>query len=416
MADTTPQKSTEILIEGRLYDATGFKHPGGSIMKFYMGTGDATEAFVEFHCRSEKAQKMLKALPNRPVPATGKKPTEEEERLARLTKNYAAFRKQLVTEGWFNPSYAHVAYRSLEIVALFTFAIFLLTVNTRLFFVPAAMICGIATGRCGWWMHEGGHVSITGNFLVDRRLQELFFGLGSAMSAAWWRVQHNKHHCAPQKLQHDVDLDTLPLIAFNKKIVEKAKKNKFIKMWIPLQNYLFGPLTCFIVALFWQLYLHPRHMSRTKRYFEMFSVMMRYVATYLIGTYIVGASLGHIIFFHLMSVSFGGSYIFTNFALSHSHLPVLDKDQHVHWTEYGSNYTINITPHLFTNWWMGYLNFQIEHHLFPCMPQYKFVALSPRVRQFFKENGLKYDVRDYFAALNDTFSNLKEVGEFVAAP
>ena len=35
------------------------------------------------------------------------------------------------------------------------------------------------------------------------------------MSGAWWRNQHNKHHATPQKLKHDVDLDTLPLVAFN---------------------------------------------------------------------------------------------------------------------------------------------------------------------------------------------------------
>jgi fatty acid desaturase 2 (delta-6 desaturase) len=45
------------------YDVTHFKHPGGSVI-FYMlaNTGaDATEAFNEFHMRSPKAWKMLKA-------------------------------------------------------------------------------------------------------------------------------------------------------------------------------------------------------------------------------------------------------------------------------------------------------------------------------------------------------------------
>eukprot|EP00744_Colponema_vietnamica_P001061 GILI01001805.1.p1 GENE.GILI01001805.1~~GILI01001805.1.p1 ORF type:complete len:415 (+),score=133.48 GILI01001805.1:146-1390(+) len=413
--DTKPQQSNEILIEDRLYDITGFKHPGGSIMKFYQGSGDATEAFNEFHTRSAKATKMLRALPNRAAPHAEVQ-SEETERLQKLSREYAKFRRELEIEGWFKPSISHSVYRSFEIIFIFALAVFLLTVNAKMFFIPAAMLAGIGTGRSGWWMHEGGHVSITGNFKVDHRLQEFFFGVGSAMSASWWRVQHNKHHCAPQKLQHDVDLDTLPLVAFNSRIVEKAKKNKFIKFWIPLQNYLFGPVTCFFVATFWQIYLHPRHMNRTKRYNEMFCVALRYLLTFVIGKYLIGASIGAIIGFHFLSVAFGGSYIFTNFALSHTHLPVLDKDKHAHWTEYGADYTIDITPHWFTNWWMGYLNYQIEHHLFPCMPQYRFVKLAPRVRAFFKANGLKYDCRDYFAAMHDTFSNLKEVGEFVSAP
>ena len=36
----------------------------------------------------------------------------------------------------------------------------------------------------------------------------MIYGVGCGMSAAWWRNQHNKHHATPQKLKHDVDLDT----------------------------------------------------------------------------------------------------------------------------------------------------------------------------------------------------------------
>ena len=38
------------------------------------------------------------------------------------------------------------------------------------------------------------------------------------MSGSWWRNQHNKHHAMPQKIGHDVDLNTLPLVAFTEKV------------------------------------------------------------------------------------------------------------------------------------------------------------------------------------------------------
>ena len=60
------------------------------------------------------------------------------------------------------------------------------------------------------------------------------------MSAAWWRNQHNKHHATPQKLKHDVDLDTLPLIAFNAEIAKKAK-SPMLKLWLKYQALLFTP-------------------------------------------------------------------------------------------------------------------------------------------------------------------------------
>lgn len=62
------------------------------------------------------------------------------------------------------------------------------------------------------------------------------------------------------------------------------------------------------------------------------------------------------------------------------------------------------------NWWMSYLNFQIEHHLFPSMPQFRHPIVSPRVKALFEKHGLKYDQRPYFTAMSDTFKNLHNVG------
>lgn len=87
----------------------------------------------------------------------------------------------------------------------------------------------------------------------------------------------------------------------------------------------------------------------------------------------------------------------------------------VDWIRFSSDYTINIQPgpFSFVNWWMGYLNFQIEHHLFPSMPQFRQPGISPRVRAFFAKHNLVYHQRPYFSAMKDTFNNLHKVGEDV---
>jgi hypothetical protein len=42
----------EVLIEGRFYDVSSFKHPGGSNINFLSGSGaDATPTYREFHTR-----------------------------------------------------------------------------------------------------------------------------------------------------------------------------------------------------------------------------------------------------------------------------------------------------------------------------------------------------------------------------
>merc|ERR1719221_551953 len=103
---------------------------------------------------------------------------------------------------------------------------------------------------------------MTNNIPVDKFLQVVIYGVGCGMSGGWWRNQYNKHHSMPQKIGHDVDLETLSLLAFTEKVVKKAGMTQ--KFWIRIQAFMFPILTCSLVAAGWQFFLHPRYMLRTK--------------------------------------------------------------------------------------------------------------------------------------------------------
>jgi len=261
-------------------------------------------------------------------------------------------------------------------------------------------------------MHEGGHYSLTGNIAVDRMLQVVIYGVGCGMSGAWWRNQHNKHHSMPQKLGHDVDLNTLPLLAFTTKVVKRAGFSQ--KLWIKLQAYLFPVIINLMVALGWQLYLHPRHIARIKNGAEAASLVVRYILWTVLVTAQYGVAKSALLYLAYNWV--GSNYIFINFAVSHTHLDVVPKeDVSVDWVRYAAIYTMNVKPGplKWVNWWMSYLNFQIEHHLFPSMPQYRFPLISSRVKAFFEKHGLKYDQRSYPEAIAVTFKNMHKVGSDV---
>eukprot|EP00968_Pinguiococcus_pyrenoidosus_P004209 scaffold279_cov229-Pinguiococcus_pyrenoidosus.AAC.13 len=220
----TGSQKRNVLINGRLYDVAEFKHPGGSIIKFLTGNGDATEAYNEFHMRSKVAEKYLNSLPSREAP---------KEVLARragngktsLSEDYAILRDQLEKEGFFEPSVSECVYRVSEIVAMHALAAYLfMSFSGVAMKMLGLLVLGLAQGRCGWLMHEGGHYSMSGYIPLDRVLQIVIYGTGCGMSGAWWRNQHNKHHATPQKLQHDVDLDTLPLVAFNEAVLGKVRE------------------------------------------------------------------------------------------------------------------------------------------------------------------------------------------------
>jgi len=390
--------SSEVLIDGVWYDTSSFKHPGGRVLSYYAGR-DATQAYHEFHQRSAKAAKFLKTLPSREA-----QPSESESSKDGLVRDFDELRMQLEKEGFFKPNYAHTVYRLAELAVMCVAGVALWMQGYK---AASVVMIGIMQGRCGWLMHEGGHYSLTGNIKVDRALQIFLYGTGCGMSASWWRNQHNKHHATPQKVGYDVDLNTLPLVAFCKDVL-KSSHPTALKAWLKLQPWLFIPVTNQLVGFGWQFYLHPRHIIRTKNVAEMAAFAARFA---IIGalTYALGAGNTAALYLATNTVSF--NYIFLNFAVSHTHLPTLQKHENTDWVRYAAVHTMNVHSSWWCNWWMAYLNFQIEHHLFPSMPQYRHPIVSPRVRAMFEKHGVKYDSRGYLEAMHDCFSNLKSVGD-----
>lgn len=404
-APATAEKM-EVLVHGKYYDVTNMKHPGGSVIKFYAGKGiDATQAFDNFHVRSAKALKYMNSLPNREADVKEEKKKALPGQEA-LIKDFDEFTAQLKKEGFFEPNPAHVAYRIFEVFFMHALGGYLLF-NGH--YAAGVIILGIVSGRCGWLMHEAGHYSLTGNIPLDKQIQTWLYGVGCGMSASWWRSQHNKHHSMPQKLSADPDLATLPLVAFSAKVVKKA--NSMLKGWVSVQAAAFPLVTCLLVAMGWQFYLHPRHIVRTKQWSEGLALLTR--AALFWGLFVPHLGVLGVVKFYFIYNWIAADYIFLNFAVSHTHLPTVPKeDTQVDWVRYAAVHTMNVAPGPFkwVNWWMSYLNFQIEHHLFPSMPQFRHPIISPRVKALFEKHGLLYDQRSYTEAMAVTFKNLHKVG------
>ena len=156
---TPATEKVELLIDGRLYDVTNMKHPGGSVINFYAGKDiDATQAFNKFHLRSKKARKYMDSLPSREADAKKIAKNALPGQLE-LLADFEEFSRQLEKEGFFKPDPLHVLFRICEVLALYIGGFWLLLHGQ---IILGLISMGIAQGRCGWLMHEGGHYSMTG--------------------------------------------------------------------------------------------------------------------------------------------------------------------------------------------------------------------------------------------------------------
>ncbi len=126
----------------------------------------------------------------------------------------------------------------------------------------------------------------------------------------------------PQKLGYDVDLNTLPLVAFSQKVIKRI--SSLHKLWIAAQAPLFPIITTSLVAAGWQFYLHPRFVLRKKEWREAAMMILRYVAWHFLFTTQYG--LKNSILIYLAYNWVAANYIFINFAVSHTHLDVVAKE------------------------------------------------------------------------------------------
>lgn len=423
-----------ITINGVTYDITDFKHPGGNIINYAKNSPDATEVFNEFHYRSSKAKKMLLSLPHYshdPDTIYSNQVIELTPQQQEMTADFREMRATLIEQGCFEPDYIHVYFRLLEIAFYFGLGTWLASYN-----IYASLLSFIVfKTRCGWVQHECGHLSFTGIRTMDRAIQTFTMGFGGGVSSSVWNSMHQKHHATPQKIKHDIDLDTTPFVAFFDTAFEentngKAASKFMNRLWMRLQAWTFLPLVNgIIVHLFWTYYLHPKKVfqrlrsARTRELcletaFEAVCMAGSHISLPII-LYSGGESGGGLLwcYFLLMVANFWNFiYLFGHFSLSHTFTGVIPEDKHMLWFEYALDHTVNIsTKSAFVTWIMGYLNFQIEHHLFPSMPQYKNALAAPYVRRFCAKwanaPGLKYVEHFYTTAWCLMLSNLNKVGK-----
>jgi len=391
-AGIAPLKANEIQIGEKIYalsDEFLRKHPGGTVIKSKLGN-NATQAFNEFHQRSKKARKWLDALPSREgLPQTP------------LLQDFDKLRADLVKEGMYKMSPIHVAYRIIELVLMTLVGYWLVWKG---FYWTGMTILGITSGRCGWIQHEANHNSLTGIINIDKWIGSFFFSFGEAGSATWWISSHNRHHASPQHLGYDSDLNTLPAMAFDAVTARLGKP-----AWLKFQAFTFVPSVA-LVVLFWKVYLHPVAIWRKKAWKDAMFLVLHYVVWYKAFSFIHDGNLGMIVFSHLVWGSIAGAYLFTNFALSHTHKDVILPDENEDWVRSAVLRTTNVHHTLAVNWFMGYLNLQIEHHLFPNMPQFRHPLVAGRVRELCLKHNLPYDERGYFETVYATFKNLHDVG------
>jgi sphingolipid 8-(E/Z)-desaturase len=265
----------------------------------------------------------------------------------------------------------------------------------------SALSLAVAFFQVGWFSHDLAHMSVVGDG-TEQRMIGIVGSILGGYSYEWWREKHNQqHHVLTNVVGGDEDIDTLPLIGWDSKIVRGRAgflvRHQHILMWMWLG----------FARVFWRwrslCRLEPKELKNLAIHYAWYMSM---VANMNLG---LKTSL-----MWIALVEFVAGWL-TSFVFIQSHNGkevMLSMDDSADFWSHQLSTTSNVTQGWLTNWFSGYLNLQIEHHLFPWLPRKMLVEAQPRVKAICKKHNLPYREYGWWESTRIVFDHLRAVAFF----
>ncbi|UNX54589.1 acyl-CoA desaturase [Georgenia sp. TF02-10] len=236
--------------------------------------------------------------------------------------------------------------------------------------------------------HDAAHrqifVSGKWNEWVSLVVVNLFTGMG----LGWWNRKHNKHHAAPNKTGADPDLES-GVLAFTPDAAA-ARRTRLGRWLATKQGYFFYPL-----LLLEGVNLHVQGIKRVlsrgevkRRWVELAFISVR-VLSYFALVFLV-LSPGKAVVFVAVQLAVFGLYMGLSFAPNHIGMPLVPPTTKIDFLRRQVLMSRNITGGRWVDTFMGGLNFQVEHHLFPSMARPNLRRVAPLVRAHCEQLGVRY--------------------------
>ncbi|MFD9030646.1 fatty acid desaturase family protein [Streptomyces sp. NPDC059567] len=277
--------------------------------------------------------------------------------------------------------------------------------------VPLALL----SARVAFVGHDAGHSQISGDRRRNRIIQLVHANLLLGMSQEWWNDKHNRHHANPNHLDKDPDVAADILVFAQHQTTGRAG----FRGWLTRhQAWLFFPLTTLegiaLKVYGFQALLSKDGPYKTRR--------ERLVEGALLLAHVVGyvtlllttLTIGQALVFALIHQMLLGLHLGMAFAPNHKGMEM--PDAHPDGDSWGHLRrqvltSRNIRGGILTDWFLGGLNYQIEHHLFPNMPRPHLRLAQPAVRAHCRTVGIPYTETGFVESYRQALGHLHEVGE-----
>ncbi len=319
---------------------------------------------------------------------------------------YDALRRDLVLRGFFDAQSRFYAGKALSVVALFGGALFVALWSESLTVVlAAAAVLGVANVQAEMLGHDIGHRQT----LRSPRLMDaagLIFGnLFLGLSYTYWIDKHNRHHAFPNDPVKDPDGDYSVLALTHAQV---ATRRWVFRPLVAVQALLF-PLWLLLQPYTMRL-ASVRHLcgARVRRRGAQTAALILNAAWYGLVLYALGDWTTALLF-AILHQSVVGFYNGMIFAPNHKGMAEVETEAAMSFLQRQTITARNVRGGPVTDWLLGGLNYQIEHHLFPTMPRNRLRDAQPHVRAVCRARGIPYRSVSFLQGYSDLFVHLHRV-------
>jgi linoleoyl-CoA desaturase len=308
-----------------------------------------------------------------------------------------------------------------------SYALLLLGAGTWWIALPLTISLGLAMAACGFNIqHDGGHQAYSKRRWINK-LAALSLDLLGGSSYVWARKHNVIHHSFSNVTGHDNDVN----IGFFGRISPHQKRLGFHRLQHLYLWFLYG-----FLPIKWQLYDDFRDVITGRIEGRRFERPKGWDLATFLGGKAVFFSLAFaipllwyplwVVLLCYVATSFvQGLALSVVFQLAHcveeAAFPMPSEDtgrMESSWAVHQIETTVDFAPRnrlLF--WFIGGLNFQIEHHLFPRVSHVHYPELAHIVQETCRDYGLKYVAHPTFrAGVASHFRWLRRMGRPSSAP
>lgn len=318
-----------------------------------------------------------------------------------ITYKFRALRRELEEEGWFKRSMWQEAKLLLQWLVLTATGVLMARAARQPgvhWLVAPVAVLALACGNtvAGWLAHDFVHGR--GWFPT---LMRPFGELVGGMSTTWWSSKHNMHHALTNEVGYDEDISLEPLLFLWAPDPKNDSRLRAIQ-------HLYWPLPFSLLFIIWRVdslrvAFGQRLWGEAARLVAHWAIFMTLVPTKLL---LLSVWLSGLLTATIVTATHQSEEMFMNAPESGE---TSRKYEFVE-AQFRATRNARLTNPLSAVMWGG-MEWQLEHHLFPQIPKYKYPQLAQRLRKFAADNALPYKESGELEILAMNVGTLARVGQ-----